>query len=111
MGEDLENKKRDLKHKLENELYVERYDTFKESVILLNEALVDIGINYTYTYDVFCSDFTSQCLKYLEQYPDVDLTDAEHVVLHTLKIVMLMIDVAKNKTVKYDRIDSQIDTQ
>ena len=111
MGNDLEIKKKELKDKLENELYVERYDTFKETVTLLNEALINIGINYTYNYDTFCSDFTLQCLKYLDLHPDVDLTDANQIVLHTLKIVMLMIEVVKNKTEENDKFNIQMDKQ
>lgn len=111
MTNDLETRKKELKYKLENELYVERYDTFKESVKLLNEALINIGINYTYTYDVFCLDFTKECLNYLDQNPEVDLTDANQIVLHTLKIVMSMIEATKNKIERYDKLDSTEITQ
>jgi hypothetical protein len=97
MDEDLEKKKKEIKDKLENELYVERYSTFRESVELINAALDSFGINYQYTYNVFCKDFTSECLNYIDKHPNVDMTDPRQMMTYTFPIVMSIVENVKNK--------------
>lgn len=94
---DVEKQKREIKLKLENELYVDRYDSFKESVFLINEALKSFNINYQYSYDEFCADFTQECLKYIDEHPTVDMTAPKEMMLYTLPIVMAIIENTKNK--------------
>lgn len=95
--EEIEIKKKELKDKLENSLYVERYDTFKESVELINLSLISFRINHQYNYNEFCSEFTEACLEYVEKHPDVDMTDAKQIIIYTLPIVMSIVEKAKNK--------------
>jgi hypothetical protein len=97
MNEDIESVKMEIKQKLENDLYVDRYSTFKESVALINQALTSFNINYQYTYNEFCSDFTNECLNYIEQNPTVDLTDPRQLMIHTLPMILSIVDKAKNK--------------
>jgi hypothetical protein len=96
MDESVEKKKKDLREKLENELYVDRYDTFKESVELLNAALKSFNINYQYSYDEFCVDFTNQCLKYIDDHPSADMSDPRQMMVYTLPIIMSIVEEAKN---------------
>lgn len=94
---DIEFKKKELKDKLENELYVEKYSTFKNSIFLINEALKSFNINYQYTYDTFCADFTYECLKYQDENPNVDMTSATEIMLYIYPIIISIIDKTKNK--------------
>jgi len=88
---ELEDKKRIIKHKLENELFVDRYSTFKESVDLINTALENFGIDYHYNYNEFCTDFMTECLKFMDDHPEVDLEDTKQMAFAMLPIIMTMI--------------------
>lgn len=105
---DIEERKRELKQKLENDLYVDRYSSFKESVYLINEALKAFDINYEYTYNQFCSDYTDNCMRYMDEHPQVDLNDPGQIMVHTLPILLVMIDDLKNKYgLKNDKLYSE----
>jgi len=82
---------------LESELYVERYDTFKESVKMINMALQAFNVNYQYVYDDFCTDFTNECVNYIDEHPDVDMRDPGQMSIYTLPIIMSMVENVKNK--------------
>ena len=97
MIDDIEERKKDLKEKLEVDLYVDRYSTFKESVELINQALETFNVNYQYLYNEFCVEFTNECLKYLDDHPDADMLDPGYMMVYTMPIVMNMINNAKNK--------------
>lgn len=105
--DEIEERKKELRHKLENDLYVDRYSTFKESVALINEALKSFEINYEYTYNEFCSDYTDHCLKYMDEHPHVDLNDPSQIMIHTLPILLVMIDDLKNKYGYNDKSNSE----
>lgn len=97
MNDDIEKRKKELQIKLESELYVDRYDTFKQSVLLINKALIYFNIEFEYTYDVFCADFTEECLKYMDDHPDIDMMDPNEMITSVFPIVMSMIKNVKNK--------------
>lgn len=105
---ELDKKKKDLKERLENELYVDRYSTFKESVDLINLALESFGINYQYTYNSFCNDFTVECMEFLEEYPNVDMNDPQNMVIYTLPIIM---SILKKKQIKYGSKDDKLNSE
>jgi len=107
MNDDVESKKKELKERLESDLYVDRYSSFRESVELINKALESFNINYQYTYNEFCSDFTNECLKYIDEHPKVDMTDPQQMMVYTFPIVMSIVDRAKNKYgIKDDKSNS-----
>jgi len=95
--EDLELRKKEFKDRLTNELFIERYDSFKESIILINMALESFRIDYQYTYDQFCIDYTNECMEYMDNHPDVDMMDPTQLYFYTLPIVMSIVEKAKNK--------------
>jgi Mg-chelatase subunit ChlI len=108
MNEELEKRKKDLRDRLESELYVERYDTFKESVQLINQALEFFKIDHNYTYDEFCQDFTEECMKYMDEHPKSDMQDPRQMMLSVFPIVMSIIDRSKEKYgFKNDKLDSE----
>lgn len=109
---EIERKKENIKKKLETELYVERYDTFKKSVEFLNKSLESFGINYQYTYDNFCVDFTNECMDFIENYPEIDLMNSNRMMLYTLPILINIIEKAKNNYgFKNDKISSEDNQQ
>jgi len=89
--------KQDVKFKLESELYVEGYGLFKNSVELINLALECFGINHQYDYDEFCTDFTIECLEYIDKHPNINLLDPEQMSYYTLPIILSLIEKVKNK--------------
>jgi hypothetical protein len=95
--ENLEERKKEFKERLTNELFIERYDTFKQSISLINMALENFRVNYQYTYDQFCIDFTNESMEYMDKHPEVDMMDPMQLYFYTLPIVMSIIDKAKNK--------------
>lgn len=97
MDRKIEERKRIIKEKLSNDLYVERYDTFKESVVLINRAMDIFDINYQYDYNSFCRDFTEETMKYIENNPDVDISEYSQMYIYTPLIVMSLIEKIKNK--------------
>jgi hypothetical protein len=97
MGNDTLKQKQEIRSKLESELYVERYDTFKESVKMINMALQAFNVNYQYVYDDFCTDFTNECVNYIDEHPDVDMRDPGQMSIYTLPIIMSMVENVKNK--------------
>jgi len=108
MNEELEKKKTDLRERLESELYVERYDTFKESVDLINKALEFFKIDHKYTYDEFCQDFTTECMKYMDENPKTDMNDPRQMAISIFPIVMSIVDRTKDKYgFKNDKLDSK----
>jgi hypothetical protein len=94
---ELNERKKDLKERLENDLYVNRYDTFKQSVFFINKSLDFFNINHKYTYDEFCIDFTNECLDFMEKNPDVDMQDPKQIVIFIPTIVMSMMINAEKK--------------
>jgi len=94
---EIELKKKNVKEKLENELYVDRYNTFKESVELINTALDIFKIDYHFTYNDFCSEFTNECLNYIDEHPTVDMLDTRQMMVYAFPIIMSIINNAKNK--------------
>ena len=94
---DLESRKRELKEKLENELYVDRYSTFKECVDLINGALDTFKINYNYTYNEFCAEFTEECLNYMDTHPNADMNDTRQMMIYIFPMIMSMLEKSKNK--------------
>lgn len=93
----LEDRKKEFKDRLINELFVERYDTFKESVTLINEALTVLKIDYKYSYDEFCTDYVEECMIYMDENPKVDMMDQNQLYFYALPIIISMIDKIKNK--------------
>lgn len=94
---DIQIKKKELKDKLENELYVDTYSTFKNSISLINEALKSFDINYQYTYDKFCIDFTEECLLYQDEHPNVNMTSSIEIMLYIYPIVISIINKKKKE--------------
>jgi len=92
----IEERKKEFKERITNELFVERYDSFKESISLINLALSNYNINYQYTYDQFCSDYIDECIDYMDKHPNVDMMDAKQLYFYTLPIIISIIDKAKN---------------
>lgn len=95
--EEFEERKKEFKERIETELFVERYDTFKESVVLINEALKMLKINYQYSYDEFCSEYVEQCLLYMDKHPNIDMMDAKQLYFYTLPIIISLLVKAKNE--------------
>lgn len=96
MDKKIEERKRIIKEKLSNDLYVERYETFKESVVLINKAMDIFNINYHYDYNSFCRDFTEETMRYIDNNPDVDITEYSQMYIYTPLIVMSMIERVKD---------------
>lgn len=104
---DNEEKINEIKEKLED-LFVNRYDTFKESVKLINDALRAFDINYEFTYNDFCSTFSEKCFEYMRINSDIDITDPKQMMVHTLPIIISVIEDVKNKHgFKNDQSDSK----
>lgn len=97
MENEINKHKEELRLKLETELYVEKYDTFKQSVEMLNLALDSFGINYNYNYNEFCEAFTNECMEYIDNHPNVNLLDPIQISVYTLPIILSMVEKTKNK--------------
>jgi len=91
----VEERKIELKDKLENELYVERFFSFKESLNTINNVFNCFNIKFQYDYNGFCSDFTKECLDYLEKNPDIDMTSPKEMMMCTFPIFLSMIEKKK----------------
>ena len=97
MSKNIEDRKKEIREKLVNDLFVEKYSTFKESVELINQAFDIFNINYQYTYDKFCQDFTDETMKYVDDNPNIDITGYKEMYLSTPLIVMSLINKIKNE--------------
>lgn len=95
--DELEEKKREFKERIEIELFVERYDTFKESVVLINEALKIIKIDYQFTYNEFCSEYIEECMNYMDKHPNIDMMDPKQLYFYTLPIIISLLEKTKIK--------------
>lgn len=95
--EDLEERKKEFKERLINELFIERYSSFKESLSLINEALDNININHQYNYDEFCTDYTEACLEFMDKHIHVDMMDPKQIHFYTLPILINILEKVKNK--------------
>jgi hypothetical protein len=96
-SEDLEERKKEFKERLVNELFVERYASFKESIELINETLENFNINHRYNYDEFCTDYTDACMEYMDKHRHIDMMDPKQLYLYTLPILINIIEKVKNK--------------
>jgi len=97
MSSDIEERKKEFKEKLINDLFIERYDTFKESITLINMALENFKMNYQYTYDGFCNDYINECMEYMDKYPTLDMMNPRQISLLTLPLILSIINKIKNK--------------
>lgn len=97
MENDINKHKEEVRLKLESELYVESYETFKQSVEMLNLALESFGINHKYDYDGFCTAFTNECLEYIDTHPGINMLDPTQISFYTLPIILSIVEKAKNK--------------
>jgi len=97
MENEIQKHKDEVRLKLESELYVENYETFNQSVIMLNLALESFGINHQYNYDGFCKDFTEECMDYIDKHPKVNLLDPIQISFYTLPIILSLVEKARTK--------------
>lgn len=97
MEKDINKHKEEVRLKLESELYVESYESFKQSVEMLNLALESFGINHKYDYDGFCTAFTDECLEFIDSHKGIDLLNPSQISFYTLPIILSMVEKAKNK--------------
>lgn len=94
---DLEKRKKEFTERLTNDLFVERYDSFKESIELINMALENFGIDHKFNYNEFCKTYIEESMIYLDNNPTVDLMDSHQLYFHTLPILMNILEKTRNK--------------
>jgi len=94
---EIKERKKDIKEKLFNDLFVERYDTFKNSVILINKVFESFNINYQYTYNTFCKDFAEEIMEFMDQNPNVDISEYDKIFVFTPIILMSLINKIKDE--------------
>jgi len=94
---EIEKRKQEIKDRLFNDLFVEKYDDFKESVKMINKAFEAFDINYQYDYNTFCKDFTDETMLYIDENPEVDITSYKEMFMSTPIIVSSLIKKIKDK--------------
>lgn len=94
---EIEKRKNEIRERLFNDLFVDRYDDFKESVKMINKAFESFNINYQYDYNTFCRDFAEETMIYIEDNPDVDLTQYKEMFMSTPIIVSSLVRKIKDK--------------
>lgn len=78
---DIQDKKDEISEKL-SEIFVEKYDFFKETIDKLNELFVKYGIDFQYDYNSFCKEYIDKCTGVLDENPDIDLTSDKYFLVY-----------------------------
>ena len=65
----IEKRKRVLKTALVNS-FVDDYKAYKKTIEFINQDLINLKVNFQYSYDQFCIDFLDQTMKNVE---DIDI--------------------------------------
>ena len=97
--ESLEDRKREIRELLVNNLFVERYESFKESVDLINKAFESFELDFRYSYNNFCDDFLKECMSFMDNHSDIDIRDPKKMYVYTPIIVMHMITKVGESTI------------
>ena len=87
----IDEKKEEVKRRLENYLFVDKYDIFKKTIDQLNEFFKLAKIDYQYTYDEFCKELTEEFMKNLTNNPDIDIDDLYQISKLSIEVVSSLI--------------------
>lgn len=90
----IEEKKKEILDRL-SELFVDRYDFFKETVDKLNELLARYDVDFQYDYNTFCKEYIDKCMTILEENPEIDVTDNKYFLVYGIISASIVSDKEK----------------
>jgi phosphoenolpyruvate carboxylase len=90
----IDEKKKDIEIKL-SEIFVEKYDFFKDTINKINELFKKYDIDFQYDYNSFCKEYINKCKNVIDENPDIDLTSNKYFLIYGI-ISASMISDKKN---------------
>ena len=73
-----------------NEIFVEKYEVIKKSVDEINTKLVELNVEFTYSYDEFCLEYKQEMVEIVNDNPEIELNDVTLFMLsHSILLKML----------------------
>jgi len=90
----IDEKKKDIEIKL-SEIFVEKYDFFKDTINKINELFKKYDIDFQYDYNSFCKEYINKCKNVIDENPDIDLTSNKYFLIYGI-ISASMVSDKKN---------------
>lgn len=90
----IDEKKKDIEIKL-SEIFVEKYDFFKDTINKINELFKKYDIDFQYDYNSFCKEYINKCKDVIDENPDIDLTNNKYFLIYGI-ISASMVSDKKN---------------
>lgn len=92
----IDKRKEELIEKL-SEIFVNKYNSFKESIEKINIVFKEHNIQYQYTYNDFCREYIERCIEYMDNNPNIDLNDnnGEYFLIYTDITTSMILDKEK----------------
>lgn len=73
-----------------NNMFVDKYEIIKKSVIDINKKLKELNVDFEYNYDDFCLEYKKEMIDALSHNPDIEINDVTMFMLsHSILLKML----------------------
>jgi hypothetical protein len=87
----IEEKKKNISNKLSN-LFVEKYDFFKDIIEKINNIFDKYNIDFQYDYNTFCKEYIDKCILIIDDNPDIDLENNDYFIVYGVISASMIID-------------------
>jgi len=90
-----DNEKKELINLSLSNVFVEKYDFFKDTIKKLNEIFIKYEVNFQYDYNTFCKEYIEKCMNIIDNDPSIDLTSDKYFLVYGIISSSMVSD--KNK--------------
>ena len=95
------DEKKNMITKRLSEIFVEKYDFFKDTIDKLNVIFIKYNVDFQYDYNTFCKEYIEKCNAIIDKDPEIDLMNDKYFLVYGIISASMVND--KNK--KYGKID------
>jgi len=89
-----DEKKKLISDKL-SEIFVDKYDFFKDTIDKLNKIFNKYGVDFQYDYNTFCKEYIDKCKSIIDERPDIDLMSDKYFLVYGIITASMVEDKRK----------------
>jgi len=78
-----------------SEIFVEKYDFFKDTIDKLNDVFIKYNVDFQYDYNTFCKEYIDKCLSVIDHNPDIDLLSDKYFLVYGIVSASMVSDKQK----------------
>jgi len=78
-----------------SEIFVEKYDFFKDTIDKLNDVFIKYNVDFQYDYNTFCKEYIKKCKAVIDKDPEIDLMNDKYFLVYGIISASMVND--KNK--------------